>query len=529
MVGVTIFRNTSTGSAITFDNQILLNGFQLGGFRPAIGDLNGDGKPDLAIASEETHAVHVLRNTSTPGSISFAPMLTFPGGVFAQDIAIADMDMDGKPDIVVSAFSNTVGGMDGRLHVLKNTSTASVISFTTVTNLVTGYYTRGLMVGDIDDDGKSDAVLVNEITRTMSIFRNTSIPGNVSFANKIEILAGAGPYSVTTADVDGNSKLDLVIANNHTTTVSVFSNTSTVGAISFSPRVNFTVGNAPSGVTIGDFDMDGKPDIASSNKSSATISILRNLSDGVFISSFTPQSGSTGTTITITGTNFTGATAVSFGGTPVQSFIVNSPTTITAIVGAGASGTVSVTTPAGVATMAGFTYAYPIPTITSFTPASGSTNATITITGTNFTGATAVSFGGVVAQSFIVNSATSITAIVGAGATGNVSVTTPGGTATATGFTYNAVTGIGGPGSINSKELIVNPNPAKEFLIIKHPATNKNAELNFYDILGRKVKTILPARNSRQTDVIVNYMTPGIYTIVWSDGIHVLSRIIVIN
>jgi hypothetical protein len=110
-----------------------------------------------------------------------------------------------------------------------------------------------------------------------------------------------------------------------------------------------------------------------------------------------------------------------------------------------------------------------------------------------------------------------------------VSVTTPGGTATATGFTYNAVTGIGGPGSINSNELIVNPNPAKDFLIIKHPATNKNAELSFYDILGRKVKTILPVRNSRQTDVILNYMTPGIYTIVWSDGTRILSRIIVIN
>jgi hypothetical protein len=84
MVGVTIFRNTSTGSAITFDNQILLNGFVLGGFRPAIGDFNGDGKPDLAIASEETYAVHVLRNTSTPGSISFAPLLTFPAGEFPQ-------------------------------------------------------------------------------------------------------------------------------------------------------------------------------------------------------------------------------------------------------------------------------------------------------------------------------------------------------------------------------------------------------------------------------------------------------------
>ena len=140
-----------------------------------------------------------------------------------------------------------------------------------------------------------------------------------------------------------------------------------------------------------------------------------------------------------------------------------------------------------------------------------------------------MSFGGIAAQSFIVNSATSITAIVAGGASGNVSVTTPGGTVTIAGFTYNAVTGIGGPGSINSTELIVNPNPAKDFLIIKHPASNKNPELSFYDILGRKVKTILPVPNSRQTDVILNYMTPGTYTIVWSDGSRVLSRIIIIN
>ena len=186
------------------------------------------------------------------------------------------------------------------------------------------------------------------------------------------------------------------------------------------------------------------------------------------------------------------------------------------------------TTPAGTASLAGFTFIVP-PTISSFTPTSGTNGTSVTIAGTNFTGVSAVTFGGVPATSFVVNSVTNITAIVGIGATGNVSVTTPGGTVTAAGFTYNAVTGIGGPGSINSKELIVNPNPAKDFLIIKHPSTNKNAELDFYDILGRKVKAILPARNSRQTDVMLNYMTPGIYTIVWSDGTRVLSRIIVIN
>lgn len=76
------------------------------------------------------------------------------------------------------------------------------------------------------------------------------------------------------------------------------------------------------------------------------------------------------------------------------------------------------------------------PTITGFTPAVASTGETVTITGTNFTGATAVQFGGVAASSFVVNSATSISAVVGAGASGSVAVTTAGGAVSRAGFTY---------------------------------------------------------------------------------------------
>lgn len=77
-----------------------------------------------------------------------------------------------------------------------------------------------------------------------------------------------------------------------------------------------------------------------------------------------------------------------------------------------------------------------VPTITSFTPTSAAAGATVTITGTNFTGATAVSFGSTAAASFSVVSASSITAVLAAGATGSVSVTTPSGTATKAGFTF---------------------------------------------------------------------------------------------
>lgn len=73
-----------------------------------------------------------------------------------------------------------------------------------------------------------------------------------------------------------------------------------------------------------------------------------------------------------------------------------------------------------------------LPTITSFTPASGVTGTTVTITGTNLTGATSVTFGGTAATSFSILSSTSITAVVGTGTSGKISVTTSAGTATST-------------------------------------------------------------------------------------------------
>jgi uncharacterized surface protein with fasciclin (FAS1) repeats len=174
------------------------------------------------------------------------------------------------------------------------------------------------------------------------------------------------------------------------------------------------------------------------------------------IASFAPTSGTTGTNVTITGTNFTGATAVKFGNIAATSFNIVNATTITAVVGAGATGDVSVTTAGGTATKGTFTYTTTppagAPTITSFTPTSGTTGTSVTITGTNLTGATVVKFGTANATSFNVVSATSITAVVGSGATGKVSVTTPGGTATSTGdFTFNTPPGANTiAGKINS-------------------------------------------------------------------------------
>lgn len=159
------------------------------------------------------------------------------------------------------------------------------------------------------------------------------------------------------------------------------------------------------------------------------------------IASFTPTSAATGQSVVIKGTFFTGATAVTFGGTAATSFVINSATQITAVVASGTTGSVVVTTPIATLTLAGFTY-LPAPTITSFTPTRTMNGATVTITGTNFANVTAVTIGGVAAVSYNVVSVTQITAVVNSGATsGSVSVTTTGGTATLSGFVFGVPAG----------------------------------------------------------------------------------------
>ena len=151
--------------------------------------------------------------------------------------------------------------------------------------------------------------------------------------------------------------------------------------------------------------------------------------EGISFSPFTPTFGPVGTGVTITGTTFTGATAVSFNGV-ASTFTVSPSGTITTTVPAGATtGPITVTTPSNgpIVTTTRFTVT---PTITSFAPTLGGVGAGVTITGTTFTGATAVSFGGRVATFTVSNSGTVTTTVPAGATTGPITVTTLDGTAT---------------------------------------------------------------------------------------------------
>ncbi|WP_330228880.1 IPT/TIG domain-containing protein [Nocardia sp. NBC_00508] len=157
------------------------------------------------------------------------------------------------------------------------------------------------------------------------------------------------------------------------------------------------------------------------------------------VSNSGPAAG--GNTVTLTGTGFTGASAVNFGTTPATSFTVISGTQISAVVPARAAGSaaVTVTTVGGTSNGVLYTHLAP-PTLTQLSPNNGSVSGgnTITLTGTNFTGATAVRFGTKAATSFTITSSTRIRATVPSG-TGVVAVTVtgPGGTSNGLSYTYH--------------------------------------------------------------------------------------------
>lgn len=175
----------------------------------------------------------------------------------------------------------------------------------------------------------------------------------------------------------------------------------------------------------------------------------------VSITALDPNTGLTtgGRTVTISGTGLTGTSAITFGGTAATNITVVNATRVTCTTPARAAGTVDVvlTATAGSTTSTGgFTYLPPAPTISSVNPATGDIagGATVTLTGTNLTGATAVTFGSTAATGLTVVSATQLTCIAPALAAGTVAVavTTPGGTASlAAAYTATstpAITGV---------------------------------------------------------------------------------------
>jgi hypothetical protein len=267
----TLLRNTSAAGTIAFAPGIKLRAGEIPN-NAFLGDIDGDGKLDLAHAAISANAVSIFRNTSTPGNLSFAAKLDSPVGANPRRIAIQDYDGDGKPDLAVTNLDNNA------VSVLRNTSSVGNISFESKIDFATGNWPHFILAGDVDGDGKSDLIVMNYDGNSFSILLNTSTSGSLSFGAKVDFGTGARPYIAGLGDLDGDGRLDLAVPNMNGNSVSVHRNTSSVGSISFAPSVDLNVGNTPRRVAMGDIDGDGKPDLAVSIDGGNSVSIFKNVS-----------------------------------------------------------------------------------------------------------------------------------------------------------------------------------------------------------------------------------------------------------
>jgi len=251
----------------------------------AIGDIDDDGKLDLAIAnanvlsSNPIQTVSVLRNNSSPGSISFDSQLTFNVGSKPGAVAIGDIDGDGKLDLAVANSDNisNVNVVPDTVSVLRNTSTMGSISFETQVTFPTGTIPQSVKIGDIDGDSKPELVVGETNTSNISIFRNTSSTGVISFATKMDFNTGSGAKAISLGDLNGDSKLDVVSTISNESKIAVFRNTSSIGSITLATKIDFLVGENPFSSAIEDFDKDNRLDITTANLTSDSASVLRNI------------------------------------------------------------------------------------------------------------------------------------------------------------------------------------------------------------------------------------------------------------
>jgi gliding motility-associated-like protein len=263
-------------------------------------------------------------------------------------------------------------------------------------------------------------------------------------------------------------------------------------AINYKPNTTSLVGISGTGITTDNLGV--------TRGSTPTIGALEYCLNSTTVTAISPTSGALGSTVQIVGANFSTATAVTFNGQSAT-FTINSPTLITATVPAGATtGKITVTNPCGdTLSPSDYTVTALVPTISSFSPAIATVGSTVTLTGTNFTGATTLTINGMEILNFVIDSATQIHFLVPNGAsTGTISVSTP--------------IGTGGTATSATSIQILN-----DFVVStqKNGIANGSIRINAYGGLSPYTYTWSPSVGTSST---VSGLVPGTYTCVVTDS-----------
>jgi hypothetical protein len=432
---------TFTGSSLNINMDLANDG--------ALADLDGDGDLDAFIANSSVGDRVILnmgKGVLNDSGLSLGSSSSF-------GVALGDLNDDNYPDAFIAK-------PNGGNEVWLNNGNATFKSNEQHLGKSSGW---GVVLGNFRWENTLDAFVVNTNNEPNTFYMNYGIG---IFNISEQLLGASDSRAADAADLDGDGDLDVFVANYGQSNTVWLNDGKGVFKDSGQP-----IGSANSrGVALGDVNGDGKIDAFVANIGPNKVWINMNSlpgktsqpsSGGVSITSFSPNSGGTGTVVEINGSGFTGATSVTIGGVSPQAWVIASDSKIVAEVGGGATGNIVVTTPQGTATSASsFTFTGQGPgggppeepagttspppsssggvSITSFTPASGDTGTVVEINGSGFTGATSVTIGGIAVQARVVESDSKIIIEVGGGATGNIVVTTPQGTATsASSFTFS--------------------------------------------------------------------------------------------
>jgi hypothetical protein len=232
----------------------------------AIGDFNGDEKADLAVAIFNYYNGNLVSVLLGNGDGSFQPHVDYTTQSGPTSVATGDLNNDGKIDLAVGIFNGS------RLNVLLGNGDGTFQPF-----LSFGDYGGGesIAVGDFNRDGKPDVVTTNyNFCCSVSVFLGN---GDGTFQPPVDYAAGPQPLSVAVGDFNVDGKADLAVANTAAyydgNTVSVFLGN---GDGSFMEPTNYITGFGPMAVAVSDFNHDGAADLVTANWSESTLSVLLN-------------------------------------------------------------------------------------------------------------------------------------------------------------------------------------------------------------------------------------------------------------
>lgn len=251
----------------------------------AIADLNSDGIPDLVTGSE-WNEVHTW---SGNGDGTFGAQTDELVGQIPLTVAVADLNGDGKPDLIAANYHD----LSPEVSILLGTGHGT---FAGQQGFGNGIGPRALAVSDLNADGKPDVVVVNARRDFVSILLGV---GDGTFPEEKHMGVGIQPTALAIADLNGDGYPDLAVAGNHQTVAILLGK----GDGTFTEAATVGVGIYPGSVAIADLDGDGRSDLAVANAESNSVSVAAGNGDGTFQDAFELRTGDSPSSISIADIN----------------------------------------------------------------------------------------------------------------------------------------------------------------------------------------------------------------------------------